>query len=214
MDTFEFLSREEWGAREPRSVRRVLPHQFAAIEFHHSATGVSPAAAAARSFQRFHMDTKGWQDLFYNWLVHPDGTIVEGRSWVTSPRPENYMTVNFIGNYETMQLTEAQKHSARVMVAECHRRMPQLKDRAVRWHNQRAATACPGVNLVAFIRESNLHGWDVPEPEAVTQAVTDEELNDLAASAFSLHYKADRLAAQAEDNLDLVRRFRKEHDNG
>ena len=127
------------------------------------------------------------------------------------------MTVNFIGNYESLELTEAAKHSARVMVAECRLRMPQLQARAVRWHNQRAATACPGKNLIAFIRDSNLHGWGLPEPKpvavAVTATVTDEELNDLASSAFSLNYKAERLAAQAQDNLGLVRRFRKEHDN-
>jgi len=175
------------------------------------------------------MDNNGWTDIFYNWLVHPDGTIVEGRGWGTSPRPENVMTVNFIGNYETDVLTEAAKASAGLMVRECVRRMPQLAGRDVRWHNQRAATACPGRNIVSFIRERNALGWDAPAPApappviavqpqhgkpSVDRGVLDSlraEATAVWQSAKDLGEAADELADLSESNLELVREFRRDH---
>lgn len=178
------------------------------------------------------MDNNGWTDIFYNWLVHPDGTIVEGRGWGTSPRPENVMTVNFIGNYETDVLTEAAKASAGLMVRECVRRMPQLAGRDVKWHNQRAATACPGRNIISFIRERNALGWDAapaaptppPTPTVVVQpqhaqssvdrAALDSlraEATELWQSAKDLGEAADGLADLSESNLELVREFRRDH---
>ena len=215
---FDYVSREEWGARAPRSVRAVAPSQFSAIEWHHSGTqGFPDGPSAARSFQNFHMDTKGWQDLFYNWLIHSDGTIVEGRSWVTSPRPENYMVVCFIGNYDTMKLTAAQEMSARLVYAEFVRRSPQVAGKAARWHNQRSGTACPGSDVIGWVRDMNLKGWPdpTPKPEPVVETpepVTDAALVELKArvdqlteDVFSVSYRADRLSAQAEDVSDAAK---------
>ena len=185
------------------------------------------------------MDTKRWLDLFYNWLIHPDGTIIEGRGWVTSPRPENLMTVCFVGDYAQDQVTDAARASAGVLVRECWKRMPQLKNLDVRWHNQRASTACPGSNLVQFIKEQNvLNGWGAPtvvpvkDEDVVVSGPSKDQLNQLAAAAFALDYRAQRRASSAralsvamadlrdelaelavltENNLDAVRRLRKEH---
>ena len=205
--SFEFVSRDEWGARAPRSVRAVAPDQFTAVEVHHSATPVREALAAVRGFQNFHMDTNGWRDLFYNWLVHPDGTILEGRSWVTSPRPENVMTVCLIGNYDAIEMTAAQEQSVKEIVWESQRRMPQLVGRDVKWHNQRAATACPGTDAVAFVRQQNSLGWPVPPPPAPnvssarTQGVGAPEIGELdilRESAFATSFTANETLERAE----------------
>ena len=48
---------------------------------HHSA-GVNSAAdwaAVVRSIWDFHVITRGWSDIGYNWLVAPTGVIYEGR---------------------------------------------------------------------------------------------------------------------------------------
>lgn len=202
MAVFEYLSRADWQARPPRSVRNVSPNQFAAIEAHHSATAVTSAAAAARSYQQFHMDTKGWLDLFYNWLIHPDGTIVEGRGWDTSPRPENYMVICFIGSYDTQTLTDAAKQSFRQLRQECIRRMPQLDGRDVRWHSQRASTGCPGTDVVVWVRQQNKLKWAQPSEENVMNEAEIEQLmeqiDDLTEAAFAANYKANRLQNRAQ----------------
>ena len=48
---------------------------------HHSATSNTSAnwAATVRSIWDFHVNTNGWSDIGYNWLVDPNGVLYEGR---------------------------------------------------------------------------------------------------------------------------------------
>ncbi|KAH9512608.1 Peptidoglycan-recognition protein SC1a [Bulinus truncatus] len=41
----------------------------------------STCAAEVRGFQNFHMDTRGWNDIGYSFLVGGDGSVFEGRGW-------------------------------------------------------------------------------------------------------------------------------------
>ncbi|AKF10123.1 peptidoglycan recognition protein [Sandaracinus amylolyticus] len=71
-------SRAQWGARRGRcSGRDGRRYRFA---IHHT---VSPqtgnVAAMVRGFQRYHMDSNGWCDIGYHFLIGGDGTIYEGR---------------------------------------------------------------------------------------------------------------------------------------
>lgn len=161
--SFEYVTRQEWGAVGPRSIRPVAPEAFTAIEVHHTAgTTSGDGAAIMRNTQAFHMGERNYQDIFYNWLVHPDGTIYQGRGWVTSARRENFMLICMIGNYENLEVTDAQRESVAAIVAESWERMPQLVGKDVRWHGQRSATACPGGNTIEFVQEMNELGWSLP----------------------------------------------------
>ncbi|GFO44102.1 hypothetical protein PoB_007060700 [Plakobranchus ocellatus] len=80
------VSRSEWNARAPKSVSYLShqPLQYAFI--HHSAypeecLTKDSCAAAVRSFQDFHMDTRGWDDIGYSFLIGGEGTVFEGRGW-------------------------------------------------------------------------------------------------------------------------------------
>jgi hypothetical protein len=48
---------------------------------HHSASSntASDWAAVVRSFWNFHVNTNGWADIGYNWLIDPNGALYEGR---------------------------------------------------------------------------------------------------------------------------------------
>lgn len=48
---------------------------------HHSASSntASDWAAVVRSFWNFHVNTNGWADIGYNWLIDPNGILYEGR---------------------------------------------------------------------------------------------------------------------------------------
>lgn len=48
---------------------------------HHSASSntASDWAAVVRSFWNFHVNTNGWADIGYNWLIDPNGVLYEGR---------------------------------------------------------------------------------------------------------------------------------------
>lgn len=87
------LTRAQWGARAPKEAPiRVSPASRTGTAIHHD--GATPitvrtladVVALIRRDQAFHMDTRGWNDIGYNWLVISapgfpaiDGLVVEGR---------------------------------------------------------------------------------------------------------------------------------------
>jgi len=76
-----FVSRLEWGARFPTKVLIPLrPERVKGVVVHHSGVEDGPDGLdAVRSFERYHMDTRGWDAVGYNWLVDRRGGIFEGR---------------------------------------------------------------------------------------------------------------------------------------
>jgi hypothetical protein len=78
------VSRAEWGASE--SIRRGTPAFAPSVRlaFVHHTAGRSnysraEAAAVVRGIQLFHVQSNGWNDIGYNFLVDRFGTIYEGR---------------------------------------------------------------------------------------------------------------------------------------
>lgn len=77
-------TREDWGARPPRATYRYSPASHLAL--HHTATAGSgtadtwqDCAAAVRAIQDYHMNTRGWIDIGYNYLVCQTGDLFQGR---------------------------------------------------------------------------------------------------------------------------------------
>lgn len=67
-------------------------HQVTHLIVHHSA-GTNTAndwAAVVRSIWDFHVNTRGWSDVGYNWLIDPNGVVYEGRG-------ENILGAHFCG---------------------------------------------------------------------------------------------------------------------
>jgi hypothetical protein len=74
------------------------PTQVTHLIVHHSATtnAASNWAAVVRSFWDFHVNTNGWADIGYNWLIDPNGVLYEGRG-------DNVLGAHFCGtNGQTM----------------------------------------------------------------------------------------------------------------
>lgn len=84
------------------------------IVIHHSAgqTSSSDYAAVVRAYWDFHVNSRGWSDIGYNWLVDPNGVLYEGRGdrirGAHSPCMNAVATgICFIGDYESFQPSEA-----------------------------------------------------------------------------------------------------------
>lgn len=83
------IRRHEWGARPPRS--RVVGNLSAATTGHWNGPKVvvsgrtvwdhSVCPRLVRGIQNFHMDSRGWVDIAYNFIVCPHGFIFEGRGF-------------------------------------------------------------------------------------------------------------------------------------
>lgn len=71
------VARESWGARATRCTTGDSRKTRFAI--HHTVTSSSDPARQVRGIQRYHMDTRGWCDVGYHFLIGSNGTIYEGR---------------------------------------------------------------------------------------------------------------------------------------
>jgi len=80
----DLSTRDEWDARPPKAEYRFYTASHLAI--HHTATASAGAAdtwedcaSAVRAIQDYHMDTNGWIDIGYNYLICQTGDIFQGR---------------------------------------------------------------------------------------------------------------------------------------
>jgi len=78
------VSRAGWNARPARGFT-TLATPVNTVVIHHTVTPFCTTQAACaqlvRSMQNFHMDTNGWVDIGYNFIVGESGHIFEGRGW-------------------------------------------------------------------------------------------------------------------------------------
>ncbi len=71
------VDRSSWGARPTRCTTADTNKTRMAI--HHTVTPADTDPARVRGIQSFHMDTRGWCDIGYHFLITKDGTVYEGR---------------------------------------------------------------------------------------------------------------------------------------
>lgn len=169
----DIVSRAQWGARKPRAVT-LLP--FSAIDglaVHYTAAEAdrvddpNDCPARVRGIQRYHMDTNGWADIAYSWLVCRHGTIYEGRGWNvrtaangTNAGNDHYLAVCFLGGDRDGRddVTDPGRQAIAWLWAEIRRRY-QTATR-IRPHSYFKATACPGAELRRWLTA----GMPLPPP--------------------------------------------------
>ncbi|MCB9593553.1 MAG: N-acetylmuramoyl-L-alanine amidase [Sandaracinaceae bacterium] len=71
------VTRESWGARATRCTSANANKTRMAI--HYTVTPSSNPERQVRGIQNYHMDSRGWCDVGYHFLVGTDGSIYEGR---------------------------------------------------------------------------------------------------------------------------------------
>ncbi|MFE0799724.1 peptidoglycan recognition protein [Streptomyces sp. NPDC058812] len=96
-------TRRSWGANEKlREKKFVYTKKVKAAFVHHSATGnnysCKQAPSVIRSIYRYHVNSMGWRDLGYNFLVDKCGKIYEGRAGGVSKAVLGAHTLGFNSN--------------------------------------------------------------------------------------------------------------------
>jgi hypothetical protein len=163
-DGIRVFTREDWGARDPRGRYSPLG-ELDGLVYHHGGPVGGPrmrfkaAAATCRSWQAFHMDSHGWMDIGYHWLVDGLGRLYEGRpTWALGAHVAFHNTgnvgLNFMQDGRFHGLTVWQKSTLRRLLEEPHGRLglPRLGDLVVArgsehgvWpHRFFGGTECPG----------------------------------------------------------------------
>lgn len=162
----DIVSRQEWGAAPARAVAYTTWAKRTGWMLHYSAA--SPDQTP-RAIQDYHMRSRGWSDIGYNFLVHSrTGTIYEGRGWrVIGAHCAGYNTANIgvcvIGGdrADVQDVSDAARASLRWHYAEAQRRAGhQLVSLG---HRDRGTTACPGDELYGWLR-AGMPGTPVPAP--------------------------------------------------
>jgi hypothetical protein len=71
------VTRSAWGARATRCTSG--DSRKTRIAIHHTVTGSSDPMRQVRGIQAFHMDSRGWCDVGYHFLIGSDGRVYEAR---------------------------------------------------------------------------------------------------------------------------------------
>lgn len=162
----KIFTRAEWGARPPRSR---YPTKARELWLHHSVgsgydrDGDGDAGDDyMRSMQRYHMDTKGWSDIAYNFVVDPDGLeVYTGRGAGYAPgaqKGHNTGThaICVIGDFRKQAVSQGLINRLGELVAYGHTQgwWPAAFNGG---HRQAPgqSTTCPGDNLVNAIPAIN-----------------------------------------------------------
>ncbi|MEN0002894.1 MAG: N-acetylmuramoyl-L-alanine amidase [Bacteroidota bacterium] len=159
-----FQAREDWCPSgdcpaHPNPAFSTVTH----IIIHHTATSNSSSdwAAVVRSIWDTHVNTRGWSDIGYNWLIDPDGMIYQGRGndWIGAhfcSTNTNTMGVAMLGTFTEVLPQAATLQSLRELVAwkVCESDLDPLGEAFhpssslvlphISGHQDGCATECPG----------------------------------------------------------------------
>ncbi|NXW92868.1 PGRP2 amidase, partial [Alopecoenas beccarii] len=153
-----------WGARPYRGTPKPLTLPLASVFIHHTLSPAVPCrsfaacARAMRAMQRFHQDTRGWDDIGYSFVVGSDGNIYQGRGWRwvgahTKGHNSRGYGVGYVGDFSAAPPDAAALALVRDELLPCAVRAGRLRpEHAVRGHRQLGSTRCPGDALFREIR--------------------------------------------------------------
>jgi hypothetical protein len=144
-------SRADWGARAPNCVSATTPFR---VTIHHTVGPIKDSLspqARLRQIQNFHMNSRGYCDIGYNFLVSRDGRVWRGRGSLrlgahTLNNNTGNVGIAFIGTYTDTRITRTQKCRAARLLRwlAVHRPAIDLKRSDIKGHRQYGDTACPG----------------------------------------------------------------------
>lgn len=200
----EIITREEWGAREPKSTPGTISVPSPELWLHHTAGANIEGDDAmsdqdlrrVKSTQNFHMDVRGWNDIAYSFLLDPDGYVFEGRgAGIRGGHTKNHNTVSHgicvMGNYNNSQVDEdlLPRLAELVRYGADQGWWPRGFTGGHRDTRGGDEQDCPGANLYPMLPEINrlvLEGEDMPTAEEIAKAVWEHRTRSGITSSLAL----------------------------
>ncbi|XP_066285430.1 peptidoglycan-recognition protein SC2-like isoform X2 [Branchiostoma lanceolatum] len=167
------ISRAEWGARPPKSrVNMTSPVPYVII--HHSyepdvCLNRSQCEKFVRGIQNFHMDTRGWDDIGYNFLVGGNGDVFEGRGWdvVGAQAGPDWNSrsigICFIGNFTDKLPPKEAISAGKALILLGVEKKKVVTNYTLYGHRQVRPTECPGNEFFKLVTQ-----WDHWKPRNYT----------------------------------------------
>lgn len=158
---FELTKRAAWGARAPEGKVELDRQKVKEVAVHYSAAETplgedhQKCAGRVRAIQKYHMDTRDYSDIAYNFLVCQHGGVFEGRGWdvksgATYGANHYTIAVCYLGADKAgrRDTTDAAYRAIHSVIVEAKKRYP---IEAVQPHSAYKATSCPGDEIRAWI---------------------------------------------------------------
>ncbi|HEY0882771.1 MAG TPA: N-acetylmuramoyl-L-alanine amidase [Archangium sp.] len=171
------LPRSAWNARAPTCRSLTNPYRMVV---HHTASPTNDSMTPEqrlRQTQAYHMDTRGYCDIAYNFLMSRDARVWEGRGdgvlgGHTLNQNGGNMALCIIGTYTTDTLTPQQECAAAGWMAwQSSRHGITLDRNNIKGHREWGSTECPGQRvfdrLGALVQQAatTCDGLEPPRPE-------------------------------------------------
>lgn len=201
MEIHQLVHREQWGARQPRSVTPLKDRDLRGIAVHYSAMAATDDHAGCddrvRQIQNGHMDGNGWADIAYSWLTCQHGYCFQGRGWGvrtaangTNAANDRYHAVCFLGTDREGRddVTPDGRKAIASVIAQGRDLYPHAWE--VRLHRDFKATACPGAELSAWVRADMPDDWTRHDPAAAGPVVVRSKPVAVAACATGGYWVA------------------------
>ena len=150
-----YITRDEWGAIDTGRRLKGFRRPVQGIVIHHTTGPSDRPWKRVRGHDRYHVRTKGWDSIAYNWLVSGEtGGIFEGRGWHrgAATRGWNSKTISlaYIGDSDERFTVHGKETILAVVGAIREKYGNHLW---VKCHMDFSSTSCPGVNLSAWVGE-------------------------------------------------------------
>lgn len=192
------VTRSQWGARARSCTGSHTPNR---MTVHHTDTPNNDTlsmAARVRQIQSYHIDTRGWCDVGYHFLVGQDGKVYQGRVETkvgahAANDNSNNVGISFIGNYASAVPTTAVLDAgARIIKALSSTYGIALNRTKIKGHRQvgTTETTCPGDALYNRLqtlidKASALGAAPAPTPPPPTPPSTTTSFTDVPTTHFA-----------------------------
>jgi len=199
----EYVSRFEWGAMDSGKGLSEFRLPPVGVVIHHTTGSSIDPWNRVRQHDRYHVVTRGWNSIAYNWLVSGEsGEVFEGRGWhrgaATKGHNHNTVSISYIGSGD--DLTEVGKEAILNVVDELRE---MYGDHLwVKCHRDFGTTYCPGDQLATWIKS----GMPVIEDEP-TSDTWQFRLDEMESIGLDFRRKALKKGARGTNVSTLQKRL-------
>ncbi|XP_014484296.1 PREDICTED: peptidoglycan-recognition protein LC-like [Dinoponera quadriceps] len=161
VDGVRFVQRNEWGAQPPSEQLGKLKHPVPYVIISHTATEFcttqSECTMHVRFAQTFHIESRKWSDIGYNFLVGGDGLAYVGRSWdYVGAHAFGFNSrsigISFIGTFNSIIPPKVQLHAAQKIIEKGIELGKIAPDYKLLGHRQVSKTLSPGDALYNILK--------------------------------------------------------------
>lgn len=163
-ESIKIIPRAAWGALKVSG--KLTEHKINTITLHHTGVALenrSEAPLKVKRHQDFHINSRGWPDLAYHFIVDTSGHIYEGRDITkagdsgTNYDPTGHLLICAEGNFEEQVVTDEQYETLVKLMAWGSSKF-ELSPDSIKAHRDYCSTLCPGSNLYGKLVDGSLIG--------------------------------------------------------